>query len=86
MNIKDDIKQFLYTDHLKHEFEKLNDRDSLLERGIIDSVKMLDLIGFLEQQYTIRVEDDELYPENFDTLSAIETYVSGKIRNKRAGE
>ncbi len=78
MEIQNAVKDFLYEDHLEEEFKGLNVDDSLLESGIIDSVKMLDLIGFLEETYKIEVDDDDLYPENFDTLNAIAEYVNGK--------
>lgn len=78
MKIKAEVKEFLYEDHLKGQFENLKDSDSLLEKGLIDSVKMLDLICFLEQHYDITVHEDDLYPENFDTLTAIESYVISK--------
>ena len=78
MEIQNAVKEFLYEDHLEQEFKDLEVNDSLLESGIIDSVKMLDLISFLEDTYKIEVDDDDLYPENFDTLNAIAEYVNGK--------
>lgn len=78
MDIVNEIKSFLYEDHLKEEFENLKADDSLLETGIIDSVKMLDLIQFLEEKFKVEVDDEDLYPENFDTLNAIAEYISGK--------
>lgn len=78
MEIQNAVKEFLYEDHLEEEFKGLQVDDSLLESGIIDSVKMLDLISFLEDTYKIEVDDDDLYPENFDTLNAIAEYVNGK--------
>ena len=79
MNIIDAVKDFLKDENLKQQFETLTNTDSLLENGIIDSVRMLELISFLEQQYNIKVDDDDLYPENFDTLAAIENYVKRRM-------
>ena len=79
MNIIDAVKDFLKDENLEQQFVTLTNTDSLLENGIIDSVKMLELIAFLEQQYNITVDDDDLYPENFDTLAAIENYVKRRM-------
>jgi acyl carrier protein len=74
----EEIKEFLYEEHLKAEFITLSNEDSLLEKGIIDSVKMLDLITFLQEKYDIEIDDEDLYPENFDSLSAINRYIDSK--------
>lgn len=80
MDVKTEIRNYLYSERFKNEFAKLGDDDSLLERGIIDSVKMLDLIGFLEQKFNVTVDDEDLYPENFDSLNAITAYVGQRIK------
>lgn len=56
---------------------------SLLEQGVIDSVTMVDLITFLESRYGIHIDDEEMTPENFDSLNAIVALVSSK---QAAGE
>lgn len=89
MNVKVEIRNFLYTDRLKSEFDSLQDDDSLLEKGIIDSIRMLDLIGFLEEKFSVKVDDEDLYPENFDTLNAIADFVGQRIsayKNTAANE
>jgi len=82
MDIKEKVREFLYCDEFAEEFKNLSNDDSLLEKGIIDSVRMLELISFLEEKFQIRVEDEDLYPENFDSLTAIEDYVLRKISHK----
>jgi acyl carrier protein len=51
---------------------------SLIEAGIIDSTGVLELVGFLEEQYAIRIEDDELVPENLDSIDNIVRFVARK--------
>lgn len=51
---------------------------SLIEGGIIDSTGVLELIGFLEEQYGIQIEDDELLPENLDSIECIVQFVTRK--------
>lgn len=81
MDVIKKVKDFLYDENFTQKFQTLGNSDSLLENGIIDSVKMLELIAFLEKQYGIKVNDDDLYPENFDTFLAIENYVKNKLEN-----
>jgi acyl carrier protein len=51
---------------------------SLIEAGILDSTGVLELIGFLEEQFGIRIEDDELIPENLDSIENIVQFVARK--------
>jgi acyl carrier protein len=51
---------------------------SLIEAGIIDSTGVLELVGFLEETYGIRIEDDELVPENLDSIDNIVRFVERK--------
>ena len=78
MDMHKEIIEFLYDDSLKDEFDNLDYDDSLLELGIIDSVKMLDLINFIETKFNIQVDDDDLFPENFDSINAIVNYIQSK--------
>ncbi|MHB1565352.1 MAG: acyl carrier protein [Acidiferrobacter sp.] len=56
----------------------LTDDASFLDLGIIDSTGVIELISYLEEVYGITVEDTEMIPDNLDSLSAIEQYVSRK--------
>jgi acyl carrier protein len=51
---------------------------SLITAGVIDSTGVLELVGFLEEEYGIRINDDELLPENLDTVENIVNFVSRK--------
>lgn len=51
---------------------------SLLEAGIIDSTGVLEIVGFVEETYGIRVEDEELLPENLDSIQGIVSFVERK--------
>ena len=58
--------------------QALADTDSLLDAGIIDSTGVLDLIGFIEQQFGVTVADEELVPENLDSISRLAAFVERK--------
>ncbi len=52
---------------------------SLLEAGIIDSTGILELINHLEERYGIKVNDDELVPENLDSITSISAFLEQEI-------
>jgi acyl carrier protein len=54
--------------------------DALLESGIMDSQGVLEVVGFIEREFSIAVADDDLVPENFQTIHNISAYVNSKKR------
>jgi len=58
--------------------EDFQDSDSFLQTGIIDSMGMLELVAFLERTYTLKIPDDELVPENLDSVDSICRFLAGK--------
>jgi len=56
----------------------LSTSDPLLEGGIIDSLGILNLVGFLEEEFQMTVADDDLVPENFGTIEQIAEFVEGR--------
>jgi acyl carrier protein len=73
------IRQFILTSFLfTDDASALKNEDSLLERGIMDSTGVLELVAFLETQFGIKVDDDELVPENLDSVNQIGAFVVRK--------
>jgi acyl carrier protein len=56
----------------------LADGDSFLERHVLDSTGFLELITYLEETYTLRVADDEMVPENLDSIDSVAAFVVRK--------
>ena len=54
------------------------DDASFLEEGIIDSMNVMELIMFVEEKFNIQVADEEIIPDNFDSVSKIAAYVQRK--------
>ncbi len=52
--------------------------DSFMDTGLIDSTGILELVGFIEDQYGVTVGDDELVPENLDSVANIAAFVGRK--------
>jgi acyl carrier protein len=76
--VRDFIKQnFLFG----ADDDRLTETASFLETGIIDSTGILELVTFVETTYNISIQDDEMLPENLDSLGAIGQFVGRKIGN-----
>jgi len=58
--------------------EGLGSSDSLLGRGILDSTGVLEIVAFLQEKWSIDVDDAELVPANFDTLTSLAAFVARK--------
>lgn len=68
------LENFLFTDSA----DAFADGDSFLERGIIDSTGVLELIFFVEERFGIKVADNDMVPDNFDSVNNIARFVHGK--------
>ena len=77
------IRNFIIENFLFEEDEKLKEETSFLESGIIDSTGILELVSFLEETFGITVEDEELIPENLDSIANIVAYLNKKNGNLR---
>lgn len=76
--IKTKIRSFIIDNFLFGEDNGLKDETSFLDEGIIDSTGVLELVTFLEDEFEIEVEDEELIPENLDSIDNIAIYLEGK--------
>jgi len=73
------IRMFIIENFLFGNAEGLMDDTSFLENGIIDSTGVLELVNFLEEEFSIKVEDEELVPENLDSINNVSAYLQKKI-------
>lgn len=78
------IRAFIVDNFLFGTAENLNDDTSFLEEGIIDSTGILELISFIEETFDIRVDDDELVPENLDSIDNVTMFLKKKWENNSA--
>ena len=58
---------------------RIDPESSLINSGIIDSLSLLRLISFLEGEFGIVIEDEDVVPENFDTLTIMESLVASRL-------
>ena len=68
------LENFLFT----NDQSALNNEDSFLEKGIIDSTGILEVIYFLEDEFSIKINDEEMLPENLDSVNNIVNFVTQK--------
>ena len=60
---------------------RLDETTSFLDRGILDSTGVLELVAFVEDQFGIKVADDELVPANFDSLATLAAFIERKQKS-----
>lgn len=81
MDNAEKIKEFVVNNFLFGDRSRLHNDTSFLESGIIDSTGILEVITFLEASFGIRVNDDELLPENLDSVDNIVRFLGRKTGN-----
>ena len=79
MTIEEQIRQYVANNFLfSDNGYQLSDDASFLEEGIVDSTGVLELVMFVEEIFDVTVEDDEIVPESFDSVSRLATYIRRK--------
>ena len=68
------LENFMFT----NEESALDSEESLLEKGVIDSTGVMELVAFLEDEYNFQIRDEELEPENLDSVRNIVAFVDSK--------
>ena len=77
--IAQSVRIFVVENYLLGQDYRFEDGDSFLDHGIIDSTGVLQLVGFLEETYGITVQDEELTPQNLDSVNAVSAYLCRKL-------
>ncbi|OEU51707.1 MAG: acyl carrier protein [Desulfobacterales bacterium C00003106] len=73
------IRAFIIENFLFGKDDGFKDDTSFLDDGIIDSTGVLELVNFLEEEFSISVQDEELVPENLDSINNVVAYLETKI-------
>ena len=80
------VRQFVVENFLFGDGQSLREDTSLMEDGIMDSTGILELLFFLEETFGISVKDDELVPENMDSLRNIAKFIDKKLNGHPSAE
>ncbi len=83
MNYLDTVRSYVVDAFLYGDGARLGEDTPFLESGIIDSTGVLELVGYLETTFGIRVEDDDIVPDNLNSLNNICRYLERKISSPK---
>lgn len=75
----DKVRTFIVENFLFGDGSSLKDDTSFLQERIVDSTGILEIITFVETEFSIKIEDDELLPENLDSLNNIDAFLKMKM-------
>ena len=79
MTFDNKLRTFILENYLfTNDQSKLKNSDSFLDTGIIDSTGILEVITFIQDELNITIEDDEMIPENLDSIDSILTFIKKK--------
>ena len=81
MDIIQDVRRFIVDNFLFGDDDGFAPEASFLENGLVDSVGIMELVSFLEETFNIEIQDDELIPDNLDSLQNIARFIRHKISN-----
>jgi len=79
MDYAKEVRDFVVSNFLFGEAGSLQDDTSFLDSGIIDSTGMLEMIMFLENTCGVKVEPEEMVPENLDTINRVVQFLKRKL-------
>ena len=78
--LEEQIRQYVADNFLfSDDGYPLSDDASFLEEGIVDSTGVLELVMFVEETFNVTVEDDEIVPENLDSVAQLAAYIRRKV-------
>lgn len=75
IEVKEKLRTYLRENFPAAASSSVGDDTSLLEEGIVDSMGILSLVTFLEDEFGMEISDDDLVGENFDSISALQAFV-----------
>ena len=77
--IRTKLRAFIVENFLFGNEDGVKDDTSFLDEGVIDSTGILEMVSFLEEEFSIHVEDEELVPENLGSIDNVVAYLTKKI-------
>jgi acyl carrier protein len=80
---RDVIRHFITTNFYVADPARLDDAQSLLEGGILDSTGVVEMLTFLEEQFGIQIADRDIVPENFDSIERLDAFVTRSRASRR---
>ena len=85
LTIENDVREFVGENFLfGRKKVELHGDDSMLEQGLIDSAGVLELVSFIEERFKVKVSDDELVPENLDSINRLISFIESKLEEAKS--
>lgn len=85
--IEREVRQFIVDNYFFGQDEcEFSDDDSFLDKGVLDSLGILSLVSFIQQEYGIEIDDQELVPDNWDSVRRVAQFVHKKLNSSRLPE
>jgi len=81
VEVEGEIRAFLGKNFPLYKEDNVGREESLVESGVIDSLGILELVDFVEETFALRIPEDELLPENLDSIANITRYLTQKLGN-----
>jgi acyl carrier protein len=79
LDVKSAVRDYIVRNFLMGGTLAIEDGDSFVDHHVVDSTGFLELVTFLEERWGLVVEDEEMLPENLDSLAGMEAYVRRKL-------
>ena len=79
MSVENRIQSFVQQRFVHNRAEPLTTTESLLDSGLVDSAGIFDLVAYLEGEFNVEVQDEEITPEHFENVSSIAAFVEQKL-------
>lgn len=87
MDVETNVREFLRDQvAVRDDKDAVSADESLLDSGLLDSASILELVAFLEDRFDLEISDEELVPENFETINSIVALVNAKGRSAPGGD
>ena len=78
--LKDKLRLFVLDNFLfTEDQDELKNDDSFMDKNIVDSTGILEIIEFIEEECSIKIEDEEMIPDNLDSIQKIVSFVKRKL-------
>ena len=84
-NVETEVREFILMKFPLARKKQIRNADALLESGMVDSQGVLEVVNFIEQTFSIIVADDDLIPENFQSIDRIVAYIRNNTRSAAVG-
>lgn len=78
--LKGQIRNFIVDNFLFGDDDGLDDQVSFLDSGIVDSMGILEIVNFINEEFQVTVADEELLPENLDSIDNIANYLHNRLQ------